>query len=98
MIEDDRKLFKPIPMSDISEPVAIPRRRLPFLPDGGPDVRVPAEPVGGARQVGVLRRRLLRLPRRLILLHQQHVSLYFCADILLFLIYMLFLVTIYQNE
>ena len=47
----------------------------PFVPDGGPDVRVPAELGGGADQVGVLRRRVLRLPRRLLLLHQQHVSI-----------------------
>ena len=47
----------------------------PFLPDGGPDVRLPVEPGGGAHKVGVLRRRVLRLPRRLLLLHQQHVSI-----------------------
>ena len=45
-----------------------------LVPDGGPDLRVPAEPGGGAHQVGLLRRRLLRLPRQLILLHQQHVG------------------------
>ena len=47
------------------------------MPGAGPDLRVPAEPGRRAHQVGLLRRRLLRLPRQLLLLHQQRVSLHF---------------------
>ena len=66
-------LFSELPKGGFRLPL-LRGGRGPFVSDGGPDVRVPAEPGGGAHQVGVLRRRILRLHRQLLLLHQQHVS------------------------
>ena len=67
-------LFSELPKGGFLLLLLLLRGGRPFVPDGGPDLRVPAEPGGGAHQVGVLRRRILRLHRQLLLLHQQHVS------------------------